>query len=598
MTPHTPSRTLLTAIGLLVALLAAGGLLLTRKPQPVQARSNFLNVFVATYPATTGSKLNSCQLCHTAAMPARNSYGIDYGSHGHNFQAIEQLDSDLDGWSNLAEINAATWPGDASDHPTAGATATPPTPVPTAPAQTGRYKLIAWNDLGMHCVDDTFDAFSILPPYNNLWAQLVVQPNGGGAPQVLTQGVTVEYGFVDNSTSANKINFWDYETALFGVNLPPNIGLTGNGLTGQMRAAGDHFVAEGVPLTPYNDSTPTQRQPYQLARLVARNSSTGEMLAETTFVAPVSDEINCMNCHHDGGVGGFWTGNWRTNILALHDDEEGTHLINSQPVLCARCHASAALGLPGAPGVPNMSRAMHHKHAPEDRAASGESAGLKEAAAGLVTWAMNDAVTSVDPALQPADDGTNDCYQCHPGPETRCLRDTMSAQGMWCTDCHGDMNAVANPNRRPWIDEPRCGDCHGSQFAENPGKLFRQSTGHGGLYCEACHNSSHAILPSTQPRDNMQVIALQGFAGTLQDCAVCHGNAVPPGPGPHGLPNPNPTTTVTTSPTATQTPTATTTRPPGATRTATATPTRTPTRTVTPTGQPEDNQVYLPLITK
>ena len=174
----------------------------------------------------------------------------------------------------------------------------------------------------------------------------------------------------------------------------------------------------------------------------------------------------------------------------------------------------------------------------------------------------------------------------------------MSAQGMWCTDCHGDMNAVANPNRRPWIDEPRCGDCHGSQFAENPGKLFRQSTGHGGLYCEACHNSSHAILPSTQPRDNMQVIALQGFAGTLQDCAVCHGNAVPPGPGPHGLPNPNPTTTVTTSPTATQTPTATATRPPGATRTATATPTRTPTRTVTPTGQPEDNQVYLPLITK
>ena len=149
----------------------------------------------------------------------RNNYGNDYSSHGHNFQAIEQLDSDLDGWSNLAEINAATWPGDASDHPTAGATATPPTPVPTAPAQTGRYKLIAWNDLGMHCVDDSFDAFSILPPYNNLWAQLVVQPNGGGAPQVLTQGVTVEYGFVDNSTSANKINFWDYETALFGVSL-------------------------------------------------------------------------------------------------------------------------------------------------------------------------------------------------------------------------------------------------------------------------------------------------------------------------------------------------------------------------------------------
>lgn len=629
MKPNSPSRSLAAGLALLVALIAAGGLLLAHRAQPVQARSNYLTLFAATYPSAAGTRLDSCQLCHTNAMPARNAFGNDYASHGHNFQAIEQLDSDQDGWSNLAEINAATWPGDASSHPGAGATP-PPMPVPTAPAQPGRYKLIAWNDLGMHCVDDTFDVFSILPPYNNLWAQLVVQPDDGGAPQLVTQGVTVEYSFVDNSTSANKINFWDFETALFGVNLPPDIGLTGNGLTGQMHASGDHYVAEGVPLTPYNDSTPAQRQPYQIAQLAARNSATGELLAQTTFVAPVSDEINCMNCHHDGGVGGFQTGNWRTNILALHDDEEGTHLIDSQPVLCARCHASAALGLPGAPGVPNMSRAMHHKHAPEDQVRSGDASEVKEAATSLVAWVNDDATTTVDPTLLPAGEGTNDCYQCHPGPETRCLRDTMSAQGMWCTDCHGDMNAVANPNRRPWIDEPRCGDCHGSQFAENPGKLFRQSTGHGGLYCEACHNSTHAILPSTQPRDNMQVVALQGFPGTLQDCTVCHGQAVPPGPGPHGLPNPMPSATVTATPTpsptgagtatrtATATPsrtgeptvtssptgsptlTATATRTPTVTRTVagTATATGTPTRTTTPTGEPDDVAVYLPLVMK
>ena len=232
------------------------------------------------------------------------------------------------------------------------------------------------------------------------------------------------------------------------------------------------------------------------------------------------------------------------------------------------------------------------------------------------------------------------CPEILPGPETRCLRDTMSAQGMWCTDCHGDMNAVADPNRRPWIDEPRCATCHGPQFAENPGKLFRQSTGHGGLYCEACHNSTHAILPSTEPRDNMQMIALQGFAGTLQDCTVCHGNAVPPGPGPHGLPNPNPTPGPTSSPTATASPSltatpsrtttatptrtdeptvtvepttttpATATRTPSATRTVTATTTRTPgatptasvtqtpTRTATPTDQPGDDAIYLPLVIK
>ena len=233
----------------------------------------------------------------------------------------------------------------------------------------GEYKLIGWNDLGMHCVDDDFSVFSILPPYNNIWAQLVRQPASGGVPQVVTQGVTVEYSFVDNSESASKINFWDNVDLLFGVNPPPNIGLTGNGLTGAMTAASDHFIADGVPLTPYTDSQPNLRQPYQLARLVARSDATGEVLAETTFVAPVSDEINCANCHHDGGVGGFNTGSWRRNILLYHDEEENTHLANNEPVLCASCHASAALGAPGVPGVPNLSRAMHHKHAPEDRAA-------------------------------------------------------------------------------------------------------------------------------------------------------------------------------------------------------------------------------------
>ncbi len=59
--------------------------------------------------------------------------------------------------------------------------------------------MIGWNDLGMHCLDDTYDTFSILPPYNNLWAQVVREPAGGGEPQVVTNGVTVEYSFVDNT---------------------------------------------------------------------------------------------------------------------------------------------------------------------------------------------------------------------------------------------------------------------------------------------------------------------------------------------------------------------------------------------------------------
>ena len=108
-----------------------------------------------------------------------------------------------------------------------------------------------------------------------------------------------------------------------------------------------------------------------------------------------------------------------------------------------------------------------------------------------------------------------------------------------CQNCHGTMAQVAysiTTGRRPWLDEPRCGNttCHGSNHSEEPGTLYRNSRGHGGLYCSACHGSPHAILPTVQPNDNMQSIRLQGFAGPLSNCSVCH-TVTPTGPGPHGL---------------------------------------------------------------
>jgi hypothetical protein len=72
-------------------------------------------------------------------------------------------------------------------------------------------------------------------------------------------------------------------------------------------------------------------------------------------------------------------------------------------------------------------------------------------------------------------------------------------------------------------------------YAEEPGKLFRESRGHGGLFCSACHGEPHAIVPSRVDRDNLQNVVLQGYVGTLDDCATCHG-ITPAGAGPHGLP--------------------------------------------------------------
>jgi hypothetical protein len=376
------------------------------------------------------------------------------------------------------------------------AAATPPPPNRVAGVNAaGDYIVLSWNDLGMHCYNFDFQDLAVLPPYNTLWAQVV---KVGSPPQVITTGVTVSYSFPNNTYSVIKSNFWTYAKKLFGKDLPDNIGLTGKGLSGVMDVKGDHFVAEGIPLTEFSDSAPTTRDPYQLARIVVRDAN-GKQLAANTVVAPVSTEMHCDYCHSDNGEGseGIATGKVETNILTKHDQEEGTHLMNLRPVLCASCHSSNALGAPGEPGVPSLSNAMHGKH--------------------------KDEVPST----------LDGCYNCHPGPNTRCLRDIMSQRGMTCIDCHGTLAQVAqNPN--PWFNEPRCDGCHTDNRFKQNNALYRFSSGHGGIYCEACHDSTHAIARSTQSRDAIKFIALQGHAGTLDTCTVCHAS-MPTGAGPHGI---------------------------------------------------------------
>lgn len=39
------------------------------------------------------------------------------------------------------------------------------------------YVVLAWNDLGMHCLNPTYDQLIMLPPYNTLWAQVIKRGN-------------------------------------------------------------------------------------------------------------------------------------------------------------------------------------------------------------------------------------------------------------------------------------------------------------------------------------------------------------------------------------------------------------------------------------
>ncbi len=398
---------------------------------------------------------------------------------------------------------------DVTSEPDMGNTASDPAFPAVSTAD--RYVVLSWNDLGMHCYNPDFRDLAVLPPYNNLWAQVV---RVGDPPVLMTSTVTVTYSFPDNTSSVNKSNFWTYAPALFGVNLAPNVGLAGKGLAGDMDPKGDHFMAEGIPLTEYSDSAPTVRNPYQLATVIAYDQASGQELARTITVAPVSTEMRCDNCHKDGGVEGIATGRVDTNILTFHDQENQgdyppghqTALMNRRPVLCAECHASNALGAPGLPGVPSLSNAIHRKHA--------EEAGIPNT--------------------------TEGCYNCHPGPTTQCLRDVMTQKQevSGCPECHGSLAQVGQ-NASPWLSEPKCDTCHSQGQYNLNQPLYRHSTEHGGIYCAACHDSPHAIAPSREPNDAIKFIAWQGHAGTLATCTVCHATE-PTQAGPHGRSAPIP----------------------------------------------------------
>ncbi len=364
-------------------------------------------------------------------------------------------------------------------------------PVLIAGAQSNNYVLLGWNDLGMHCANKDFQNMCVLPPYNNMKAQIIQKGTASTWPVIINSGFTVDYSVPGNTYSVGKTNFWTYANALFGVTLAPNIGLTGVGLTGTMGTIDNNYFVTGIPVTPYQDNNLLTENPFQLALLQMKDGN-GTVLKTTQPVIPVSNEISCVQsgCHAN-----------ETAILNAHSTDGGFNP-NNTPILCGSCHSDNALGTPGHAGVPSLSQAIHQAH-------------------GGVT---------------------NDCYGCHPGPVTQCLRDTMHTAGMTCQDCHGSVANVGNTienGRQPWFQEPSCGatQCHGSNFAEEPGKLFRNSRGHGNLMCSACHGSPHAIQPTTQPNDNVQNISYQGFRGILKKCDVCHGYTPSYG-GPHGY---NPT---------------------------------------------------------
>ena len=443
-----------------------------------------------------------------------------------------------------------------------------------ARAGNGQPTLIGWNNLGMHCMDDDYSVFTILPPFNTIDVQLI---DAAGNLVTAADGISVSYEAVAdpdgsfNSAAGGKTNFWDFVAVTYGADVPVEWGLAGTRMPGPANepqpmafdAGLNWFEGTGIPLTPVDDAGRTN--PYPLFRLVARDAM-GNLLAETHVVAPVSSEMDCRKCHSSGSgpaaepaVG--WVNDpsdkrdYRLNILLLHDQFNGTSLYqqvtqDNHPVLCAGCHLSEALPGTGVEGIPPLTAAMHARHAQ-----------VTDPGTGLVLEDI-------------ANRGT--CYTCHPGSATRCLRGAMgsavAADGtmqMQCQSCHGQMSDVGSPDRVGWFDEPNCQQCHTGTATRNNGQirftsafepdgtprvavnpvfatnpetpvpgvsLYRFSAGHGGLQCSACHGSTHAEYPASHRNDNLQSMALQGHIGVVAECTACHAASPPTvDGGPHGM---------------------------------------------------------------
>jgi mono/diheme cytochrome c family protein len=441
------------------------------------------------------------------------------------------------------------------------------------------HTLLAWNDLGMHCMDGDYSVFSILPPYNNLHAQLVDSSNN----KLITSGVTLTFeamadaeGSV-NSTSSSKTNFWQNAKALFGADLTEGTGLAGYATasftpqTLKLDSTSNQFFAEGIPITPYDDAG--VKNPYPMVKVIALDSL-GKQLAQARVVLPVSDEMSCASCHGSNAgpaakpAAGWVTGEtgereYKLNILRLHDEKSlssttyknalatkgynaaglYTTAVNGKPILCAGCHASNALPGTGIAGIKPLTQALHGSHAT-----------VKDATTGV----MLDSITN-----------RSACYQCHPGSETKCLRGVMGTAVLTdgkaaidCQGCHGTMSNVGSSTRTGWLDQPNCQACHhdgqrelaavsstgilkkwtDTRYATNANvpstgfSLYRFSKGHGNLQCEACHGATHAEYPSSHANDNVLSMDIQGREGTIGECSSCH-KSVPltADKGPHGM---------------------------------------------------------------
>lgn len=412
--------------------------------------------------------------------------------------------------------------------------------------ETTSYVILAWNDLGMHCISDNDDYFVLLPPANNLYVQVIKR---GDSPELISSGIRVHYtAEAGHKNPQMHVPFWKNVTKVFNIDRDEGVGLSGKKVIGECDFNDEKNVysAEAIPVVPYSDDGTFN--PYPLFTITVTDEREQNLLAQTHVVLPTSTEMGCRHCH-DGpwrvaGLSGI-SDKTAENLLVVHDRMNKTNFMKDvragKPVLCQSCHGDPALHAPGRPEHLNLSAAIHGFHA--------------------------NYLTNM------AEDACNACHPSRPEGRTRCYRGRHAAVEIRCIDCHGTMEDHALgllkheakagkvtakklmknlttrhaesfemlPPRQPWLNEPDCLFCHKNfeapedstlpltEWTTDETALYRNRTDEMALYCAACHGAPHAIYPAENPygsdRDNIQSLQYQGVSGTIateNNCTICH----------------------------------------------------------------------------
>jgi mono/diheme cytochrome c family protein len=263
----------------LSAVMALGLLFVLAQDVEAKPSSEFLPAFEATYPSAVGSRIDSCTVCHNiqGSEYELNSYARQW-KEDENFVAINDLDADGDGYTNVEEINAHTFPGNGSDNPSTVTTTTTVAGATTTTAAPGSGSAI----YQANCSSCHGGSGGNLVPTSLSLSQIVnTVSNGAGSMP----------GYSGSLTSAEIQSVSDYlfnwgptptttTTTTPGTPPPPPDGsaLYGASCAGCHGANGGDLV--GTPLTRS-----------QLAGSIANGTSTGMPAYASTYNATEIDAI-------------------------------------------------------------------------------------------------------------------------------------------------------------------------------------------------------------------------------------------------------------------------------------------------------------------